>query len=194
MADVPLEFCPKCEKQLIYLKVKRKGEKAEIESICLDGHKTTFTTPIERQPIWIQMMGKRIFSCAKCGNRVIPDRNTLKREKYKEKVKVICKSGCNDKYEREIAKGLAEAIRRQVMQARRRGVKPFAKPGAKPIRPIGRGFPRAKPRVMVKFEIPEECPKCNAPLKKEEVEKLRNREVIECKYCGNAIRAKVKED
>lgn len=49
----------------------------------------------------------------------------------------------------------------------------------------------AKP--MIKLNIPEVCPQCNAPLKKEELEKLRNNEVIECSYCGNAIKAEKEE-
>ena len=192
MAEHPLEFCPKCDKPLIYLEVERKKDEVEVEAICLEGHKKSFDRPIVRKPIWLKFMVKRILSCVKCGNPVIPDRKTVK--KGKDKFKVRCRAGCKDKYERKIEKELADAVRR-LIQSRRMGVKPFPKPGAKPFKPMGARFPRRKPcglpqKPMFKFTVPEECPKCNAPLKKEEIEQLRNNEIIECKYCGSAIQAK----
>ena len=44
-----------------------------------------------------------------------------------------------------------------------------------------------------KFEIPESCPKCNAPLKKENIEALRINKVIDCPYCGSAIKIQRKD-
>lgn len=202
MADIPLERCPKCDKKLIYLKVKRKNDKAEVEAICLEGHKKSFTTSLVKKPAWVRLMAQRILSCAVCGGRAVPDRDTMKKEKYKDKFKVRCRTGCNDKYEREVAKGLADAIRRMIAKSRKMGLKPFQKPfpkpGVKPYPRRGGRYPRRKPSGMqpksrIKLIVPEECPKCDAPLKKEQIEQLRKNEVVECKYCGSAIQPEREE-
>jgi len=208
LADFPLERCDKCDNQLIYLKIKRKSkDKAKVEAICLEGHKKSFDIPIEKNPKWIRLIGSRVLACTVCGGPVSVDRDTLKKDKDKHKFKVKCNAGCNDDREREVPTELAEAVRRVAIQSRRIGAKPYPKPGAKPypkprVKPFPRRFPRRpglrpKPGVMakpgIKFIIPEECPKCNAPLKKEQLEALRRNEIIECTYCGNAIKVQREE-
>lgn len=67
LTEAPLETCPKCNKPLIYLKVVRNKENADIDAICLDGHKKSFTTPIEKSPEWVRFMARKILTCSKCG-------------------------------------------------------------------------------------------------------------------------------
>ncbi|MHA1381392.1 MAG: hypothetical protein ACTSRG_23745 [Candidatus Helarchaeota archaeon] len=208
MADYPLERCEKCDNKLIYLKIKRKSkDKGKVEAICLEGHKQNFDIPIEKKPQWIRLMGSRVLACTVCGGPVVVDRDTLKKDKDKFKFKVKCQAGCNDDKEREVPTELAEAVRRVSVQSRRLGIKPgakpFQKPGGKPFpRPLGRRFPRRpgirpkpgmRPKPGVRFEVPEECTKCNAPLNKEQLEALRRNEVVECSFCGSAIKAQRKE-
>ncbi|MFX1450612.1 MAG: hypothetical protein ACFFCM_07210 [Promethearchaeota archaeon] len=193
MGRRPLETCPTCNKPVVYVKVIEKWGDLRVEAICSDNHVEKFITPRLHTPEWHRLMAKMILSCAVCGRLTIPDRNTIKRGKTTQKFNVKCRSGCNDKYEREIWNDLVGDIRKLLAQ-RRRGVKPFSKP----IPRIGGRFPRRKPRTIppkprVRITIPDECPHCDAPLKKEQIEKLRNNEIIECQYCGSAIQPKKEE-
>ncbi len=203
MADFPLERCQKCDKKLIYLKVKGKSkDKGKVDAICLEGHKQSFDIPIERNPKWIQLMGSRVLACTVCGGPVSVDRDTLKKDKDTHKFKVTCNAGCNDDKEREVPKELAEAVRRVLVASARLGVKPGVKPFGKPrpkpfpgrfLRKPGVGLKPGMRAPGVKFNIPEECPKCNAPLKKEQLEALRRNEIVECPYCGNGIKIQREE-
>lgn len=201
MAQQPLEFCPKCEKPLTYLKVVRKKDEAEVEAICLDGHKESFKTSIIKRPIWLRFIIKRILSCVKCGNPALPIKDTMKKGKDTVKFKVKCRADHDDKYEREVDTELAEEIKRAIEQFRSRGIKPFSKPFLKPYpKPFGIRFAQVPPastgtsqeKVKVRYTIPDQCPKCKAPLNMENVIWTGPLEA-KCPYCETLIKAKEEE-
>ncbi|MFX1450614.1 MAG: hypothetical protein ACFFCM_07220 [Promethearchaeota archaeon] len=107
MTDKPLEVCPKCNKQVVYLKSYQKKDTIDFEIICMDGHKTSFTITNKIRTAHKNFIREKIFSCAICGGPAFPDyENEFVKELDKTSFKVKCKAGCNDNYLREYQKEL----------------------------------------------------------------------------------------
>ena len=103
----PLELCPKCNKQLVYLKSLQKLDEIEFDAICLDGHKITFAMSNKERTANKKIIRERIFSCAICGGPAFPDyKNSFIKKIDKTSFKIKCKAGCNDTYLREFQKEL----------------------------------------------------------------------------------------
>jgi len=107
LLDSPLEFCPKCNKKLVYIKSNQKKDEVDFEAICLNGHELSFTISNAIRTTYKELIKERIFSCTICGGPAFPDyKNNFKKEINKTSFKVKCKAGCEDNILREFKKEL----------------------------------------------------------------------------------------
>ena len=180
--------CQKCNEKAAYKEVTRNNDNVKIKAICKKNHKVEIKDKVQRNRTWFIELGKNIFTCVKCGERMRPGgRNEIKDKGQNILIPVYCPSECK-KDERLVDKQIAGGIRGIIQGMKTmKPLKPW-KPGMKPV-----GF-GMKPieKVRVTYRIPDECPSCKAPINTDEVHWIGPMEA-KCNYCGHVIHAKETE-
>ena len=138
-------------------------------------------------------LAKNILTCIECGERLIPARGPEVEDRGDSfRIPVTCPNGCKND-DKLIDKRITVAIRRNVLGAKpMKPMKPFK-------RPLGRtglmGRFQQKPaveKVRVTYRIPDNCPKCKAPISGDNVHWIGPMDA-KCPYCEAVIHEKETE-